>query len=379
MIEENVIADTDSWTSAPTKKKSKVGRKQVSHVSQKLNGKVLNNSSNISPTSVTSITDMGYEEHVYYRLSEFQNEGGCLRCVTKTCNITGKHGISYPEEFAFYVKNPTKIGNVASAIFNASLDFNKKTPLYAICNYNSGKCKNCENGRIKYVKIDDYDIPFCYPDLLKVRNKATIGIHADVKVTKKGQNCEAFIYPIQQIQQLQNNDQSYDTYSIGSNSYIKDININNNYFNENITYMKDSYESYEYIDINEIKNDEPFPILVKDNIVENNTTKPKLDFSRVKDINLEIMNEEKKKMEDENKTVEINVKVFSDIQSENNSLKRRVKEYEYVIHSLKRDLNKIKYSNPDPEIAPEVIYNLKRVNNRVSDDFMRAKYPTFNI
>jgi hypothetical protein len=405
---ENISVSTvsnDSWTSAPNKKKSKYNRKKTETTPVVMN-KSLMNPSHISPTSVATEIGMTYENPVYYRLSEFQNEGGCLRCVTKTCNITGKHGLTFPDEFAFYVKNPTKIGFVAEAIFNARLDFNKKTPLYAICNYNNRKCKNCEEGRIRYVKINNYDIPFCFPDLSKVRNKATIGIHADVHVIKKGNQCECFIYP---MQTLENNDLNTvssiisNTDSITTSTTMSNKNFNNvtnnvtnnisnyrydsnNYDNSNseFVYDNESYNNTSYVSTNNNVN-----YLEKDNFIENSmlsniseqnlSSKVGLDYSRLKDINIKNVDEEKQKLEEDNAMIEVNIKDYSDIKTEIETLKRKIKEYQSMVHSLKRDLNKAKYSNPDPEIAPEVIHNLKRLNSRVSDDFMRAKYPTFNI
>ena len=405
---ENISVSTlsnDSWTSSPNKKKSKYNRKKTETTPVFMN-KSLISPSHISPTSVVTEIGIAYENPVYYRLSEFQNEGGCLRCVTKTCNITGKHGITFPEEFAFYVKNPTKIGFVAEAIFNARLDFNKKTPLYAICNYNNRKCKNCEEGRIKYVKINNYDIPFCFPDLSKVRNKATIGIHSDVHVIKKGNQCECFIYP---IQTLENNDSNTvssiisNADSIKTSTTISNKNFNNvtnnvtnnisnysydsnNYDNSNneSVYDNESYNNTSYVSTNNNVN-----YLEKDNFENNmlsnisfeqNTfLKTGINYSRLKDINIKNVDEEKRKMEEDSATIEVNIKDYSNIKTEIESLKRKIKEYQSIVHSLKRDLNKAKYSNLDPEIANEVIPNLKRLNSRVSDDFMRAKYPTFNI
>ena len=121
-----------------------------------------------------------------YILSDILFNGGCMRCMNKSCTINENHGIYFPEKLTTFVQNPTYINGIEKSIQNAKLDFNGKKPFYTTCNYANKKCRNCEEGRIKYIDFNNEKIALCYPSLDAIRYKVTVGLHIDIKLILKG-------------------------------------------------------------------------------------------------------------------------------------------------------------------------------------------------
>lgn len=380
-----------------------------------------------------------------YRLFDFLNEGGCLRCVTKTCTNSQPHGLEFPDEFAMFVKNPSKINGFSKAISDAKLDFNKKTPFYTICNYINGRCRNCEDGRIKHVTFQGEKITFCYPLLEKIRNKATIGIHIDIEVVKKGDKIESYILPLPPIQQKISHKKDYVNHkknSISNNDNDNDYDNDHNHNRENdySRYKEDDYSrdrdnyylrerendysrdrdrnnDFSSDRENDYLNNELFPLLevsspshsmssfmspspsisscmspsmsscMSPSMSPSGVKSPMnyinsftgLDFSQAtKGVIMEIAIEENQQKIDDSLMVSVNKTALSNIKIENEILRGELKKQQLIINSLNQDLNKAKFSNQNPEITSEVLYNLKRLNNRVSDDFMKTKYSVFS-
>jgi len=285
------------------------------------------------------------KSNVTYRLFDFLNEGGCLRCVTGTCRNPPNHGLAFPVEFAMIVKNPIKIDGLSNAITASKLDFNKKTPFYAICNYINGRCKNCEEGRMKYIIYKGQQILLCYPELEKIRNKVTIGIHIDLEVIKKGVKFEAAILPIQ--------------------------------FNFNKIVVSDpEYEFKHSEKDSEIVIDEFVPL----SVIELPIKTCGLDFSKLsKAVETEIVNiEDAKRQLDDSSMIYINKSALLNLKVENEFLKQELKKQQTKILLLEQNLNRLKFSNHDPTLVEEAIHNIKRLNSRVSADFMNAKYSVFS-
>jgi hypothetical protein len=285
------------------------------------------------------------KSNVTYRLFDFLNEGGCLRCVTGTCRNPPNHGLAFPTEFAMVVKNPIKIDGLSNAITASKLDFNKKTPFYAICNYVNGRCKNCEEGRIKYITYKGNQILLCYPELEKIRNKVTIGIHTNIEVIKKGVKFEASILPLQ-IDPT-NIVVSETDYEFKHSEKDKEIEI------------------YEFVPLS---------------VIEPPVKTCGLDFSKLsKAVETGIINnEDSKRQLEETSMISINKSALLNLKIENEFLKEELKKQQTKIFLLEQNLNRLKYSNHDPVLVEEAIHNLKRLNNRVSADFMNSKYSVFS-
>ena len=77
-----------------------------------------------------------------YFLLDILDNGGCMRCMNKTCKNTDRHGIHFPEKICTFIQNPTYINGISHAIKEAKLNFNNKTPFYTTCNYINGNCRD---------------------------------------------------------------------------------------------------------------------------------------------------------------------------------------------------------------------------------------------
>jgi hypothetical protein len=131
-----------------------------------------------------------------YLLSDILLNSGCIRCMNKSCSINEDHGIPFPDKMSVFVQNPTYINGMEQAIKNARLDFNGKKPFYTICNYTNKKCRNCEEGRIKYVDFNKEKIALCYPPLEAIKYKVTVGLHIDIKLILKGTKFDVSAIPL---------------------------------------------------------------------------------------------------------------------------------------------------------------------------------------
>ena len=133
------------------------------------------------------------EEHL---LSNILFNGGCMRCMNKSCTINENHGIFFPEKISVFVQNPTYINGIEKSIQNEKLDFNGKKPFFTTCNYTNRNCRNCEEGRIKYITFNNEKIALCYPSLEAIRFKVTVGLHIDIKLILKGAKYDVSAIPL---------------------------------------------------------------------------------------------------------------------------------------------------------------------------------------
>jgi hypothetical protein len=134
-------------------------------------------------------------EETFFLLESLSN-GGCMRCMNKSCKITEKHGLPYPDKICTFIQNPTYINGMEKSIKESKLDFNGKIPFFTTCNYINGKCRNCEEGRIKYISFNKEKIAVCYPILEGIRHKVTVGMHIDIKMVMKGSRYEITLFPL---------------------------------------------------------------------------------------------------------------------------------------------------------------------------------------
>jgi cell division protein FtsB len=291
-----------------------------------------------------------------YILSDILFNGGCMRCMNKSCTINEDHGIYFPEKISTFVQNPTYINGIEKSIQNAKLDFNGKKPFFTTCNYANKKCRNCEEGRIKYINFNNEKIALCYPSLEAIRFKVTVGLHIDIKLILKGTKYEVSAIPI--------------------NIIIENKKI------ENLPVEK-----------KELSSEENWPILC------NNTSKSQiknvLDYSQIeKSIDLSTKQIEEEKLDTikvvisrikEEKSINLvdnsilieKDKKIKDLSYENNYLKNEVKKlYDQNIlleEKNKREMfiinNKHKYD--------EILENVKYLNTRITQQFFETNYDQY--
>lgn len=299
-----------------------------------------------------------------YCLSDFLNEGGCLRCVKGNCRNPPTHSLPFPAEFADYVKNPTKIDGFLKAISATKLDFSK-APFYTICDYVNGRCRNCEEGRIKYVIYKEQKIGLCYPGAKfdKSRNKVTIGLHIDVEVIKKGARFEGRIIPISINCTKQNARNSKDMPPVEQDFKQSD---------KDAVFSLDDFAPLSVIG-------QP-PSVVHIDPKQSDVKQNNLDFSKVtQNIDNEIFNiEENKRKHIESTMISISKESLMNLKTENDYLRFENTRQYTKIKLLEQELSKLRYSNHDPKLVEEALHNMKRLNSRVSADFMNSQYSVFS-
>jgi len=299
-----------------------------------------------------------------YNLSDFLIEGGCLRCVKGNCRNPPTHSLPFPPEFADYVKNLTKIDGFLKTISAAKLDFSK-APFYTICDYVNGRCRNCEEGRIKYVIYKEQKIGLCYPDpkFDKSRNKVTIGLHIDVEVIKKGARFEGRVVPISINCAKQNTNNTKDMLHTEEDFKQSD---------KDMVFSLDDFIPLSVIG----QTPTTTHIDSKQSDVKHNN----LDFSKVtQNIDNEISNfEETKRKHDEPTMISISKESLWNLKTENDYLRSENTRQYTKIKLLEQELSKLRYSNHDPKLVEEALHNMKRLNSRVSADFMNSQYSVFS-
>ena len=365
-------------------------------------------------------------------LDIIQNKKVCLRCINNSCTINKPHGFVLPEKerkrMSIFVVNPTYIKKFGKLIEISHLDFNGKKPFYKICNFIDKKCKNCSEGRIKYVNYEDKQVILCYPCLDNIKDKVTVGVHIDIKLILKGdEKYDVSFIPLDAETHLQNHictnnninlnnidlkndNRSLDDYYHKKNNYI---NSDNNFpsLSPNIK-TKEGFVK-DYSKIKKIVELEECEIIEKEEILDNNfpSLSPNFknkedsvkDFSKIKETvkldNNKSINEytdnliiEKNKLiiEKENLIVEKNNLI---IQNENNSLKNElnftnnyIKELQNEIFDLKSELKKNKeqldreiFKNKYKNIKDEIEDNKKEINTRVTEEFLNIEYSDYQI
>lgn len=135
------------------------------------------------------------KEETFYLLENLNN-GACMRCMNKSCKINERHGLPYPDKICTFIQNPTYINGMEKSIKDSKLDFNGKVPFFTTCNYVNGRCRNCEEGRIKYISFNKEKIAVCYPILEGIRHKVTVGVHIDIRMVMKGSKYEVTLFPL---------------------------------------------------------------------------------------------------------------------------------------------------------------------------------------
>lgn len=136
-----------------------------------------------------------YSEETFF-LSEILSNGGCMSCINNRCDISEEHGSFFPDKLCTFVKNPTYIDEIKKSIDLAKLNFDNKKPYFKVCNYVKSNCRNCDEGRITYIKVNNKNVALCYPIFNKIKHTVTIGVHIDIKLVLKGNKYTVSCLPI---------------------------------------------------------------------------------------------------------------------------------------------------------------------------------------
>ena len=177
-----------------------------------------------------------------YFLSNLLDDGTCLSCMKGYCKINEPHGKPFPNRFCTFVQNPLYIETINELIKKEDLNFSDKKTYFSICKDINRNCKNCEEGRVKYIPVNGKYIFLCFPVIDNTKSKITVGIHTDLKLVMKGNNYDISIIPI-------------------------DIIFEDDYYEDN------------YYEDNSLENN--WPDLVKNNTKKEDLVK-KLDFTKIK-------------------------------------------------------------------------------------------------
>ena len=275
-----------------------------------------------------------------YILSNILSNGGCIRCMNRSCTINENHGIVFPEKICTFVQNPTYINGIEKSIQTAKLDFNGKKPFYTTCNYTNRKCRNCEEGRIKYITFNNEKIALCYPSLEVIRFKVTVGLHIDIKLILKGTKYEVSALPI-----------------IPFINIIEEKKIDNSYSEENWpTLYKDS-------PIICIKS----PILDFSHI-EKNFHESKEEINEIKEVPKNINIEEIQ--------IEENAKI-KDLIYQNNYLKKENKKLLNEIKILEEKNKREMFIINNQHKYDEILDNVKFLNTRITQQFFETNYEQY--
>ena len=303
-------------------------------------------------------------EEVFY-LSNLLNDGACIRCINKSCKINQPHGIPFPDKLCVFVQKPTYIDGIEQLLNDAVIDFNGKKPFYTICNYINGNCKNCEDGRIKFVKYNDESIALCYPNLENIKNKVTIGVHVDIKLIIKGNKFNASLIPVEILFEEEDNNDYYleKSKEIDEWPILNNINVvkKNDFSFLDVVKM---HSKDEIIDSNNEINNE-----INNNNIKNEENYINENINNI-DYDYEYIDYLKRclyELEDKNHFLEKEILALT---SKNNELLEKVKTLE---RNIEYDKIIFKYG----EKYDEILYNLNNLNNSISDQFFEENYSKY--
>lgn len=313
-------------------------------------------------------------EEVTYFLSELLSNGACMRCMNKSCKITEQHGIFYPDKISTFILNPTYISGVQKCIDNEKLDFNGKKPFYTTCNYTFGKCRNCQEGRFKYITINEQQVAICFPVVDSIRFKITIGVHIDIKLVMKGKHYDASLLPIEIS--LKNED---------------NLDIENEVYDS--TCLNDNNWPSLSVKDNDMKIDKPVKVMDFNKITKQNSqetinkTDESLDVSSDfienknendeeywrKDTYIHDIANFKIKTENEY----LLFKSYIDLLDENYYLREDIDKYKEEINNIRDTNQKEKFIIKNNKTYNEILNNIKYINNRVTDQFIDTNYSDY--
>ena len=209
-------------------------------------------------------TNIKNEEHEEAFLSTYINNGCCFFCMIKRCTKTHQNNTPFPDALPYFLERPMRINLLNSVIQNQNFGFGE-TQEYNIniCTYiyAYNNCKNCEEGRFKFVEINGKQIKFCYPEINKNHNKLPIWLHIDLKFSINSNNRINIleILPLnEEILTNKNNknnkndkymkSNTNDKYNNDTNSVISDMSFDN--FNNYPKMIHENIENNKHIENN---------------------------------------------------------------------------------------------------------------------------------
>ena len=279
-----------------------------------------------------------------YLLSNLVNQGGCIRCINGSCKINNKHGIFYPERLTPYVKNPSYIDGMNKAIQEAKLDFNGFTPMYTTCIFShiNKECKNCKEGRVKFINFNNKKIMVCYPSLESIKYKIPLGFHIDIKLIFKGKKFEISAIPFEILPIVENKPDTTIFNQTNWPSMPLSTNITQNNLNSTASLV-----SFSNIIKEVVEEEKPFDLIKSK---ENDCVKKEHDNF---------------------------IKEDYYIRQDFKELKLRIKELECENKILKNDNKRDLFIIKNKEIYEEIVINRNVLNTRVTDQFMDTKYSDY--
>ena len=333
-----------------------------------------------------------YLEESFYLLNSLK-DNACIYCINKSCKIAEKHSIDFPYMISKFVQNPTYIPEIKKVIDLAQLDFNGKKIFYSVCNFVHKKCRNCDDGRIKYINFGDKQIILCYPILNDAKNSIKIGLHIDIKLVVKGKKHEAFAIPLE----VKFENTIYDEYNEYNEEFQKT--------NDNIvidTMLSPTLTDVSYnTPFSDVSYSEPlkneWPLLSPEK--KSNTSPVVKDYSQLKKI---IMNDEKSKYNDENHKYNNENHTYNDekykkidkiednkdnkenienlkLIKKNNTLENEIILLKLENKKLKETVENCHNVMKNNKIYDEILYNINEINNKVTEDFLSTNYSEYLI
>jgi hypothetical protein len=286
-----------------------------------------------------------------YFLLDILDNGGCMRCMNKTCKNTDRHGIQFPEKICTFIQNPTYINGISNAIKEAKLNFNNKTPFYTTCNYINGNCRNCEAQRVKHIIFNNEKITLCYPDLSKIKYKVTIGLHIDIKLTLKGNKFDVYAIPINIMRESEK-------------PSVKDV------VKDTTSLTEENFPSFN-----------PSIIESNDTKVESNTEINKVDFSIIK-TNVEKQEVLSKKYKEDEDKKRIHISISKDIKKDDNEsileeniiLRKKINSLLEINKLLDEKNKRSSYIIENSTHYDDILSNINKLNTSITQQFMTSNY-----
>jgi hypothetical protein len=311
--------------------------------------------------------------------------------MNKTCQNNEQHGIPYPDKLATFVQNPAFVNGFQKTIDSAKLDFSGKKPFYTTCNYVNGKCRNCIEGRVKYVNFNNNKIALCYPPLESIKHKCTIGIHVDIKLILKGPHFEASVIPFDEKNEKNEKNEKKE--------YVKKIeeplplwpNLNLNNTDELIdkkniyAVMREKEKVAKEVVAKEVVAKEVVAkevvakeVVAKEIVAKEVVSKEVVSKEVVAKevVSKEVVSKEvvSKEVVDNEKTLLQQIKY---LQLENSFLKKENGQLSYDNKMLEKSYNKEVFINKYGHKYDEILDNLRNLNNRISDQFFETNYSEY--
>ena len=305
-----------------------------------------------------------------FLLSELIKINGCCTwCMIKKCKNLEEHGADFPMKMSDFVLKPNYIKEILEIIKNNDLGFKDITLYYTTCIHgiNNGRCKNCIEGRFKYVDFKGTPIRFCFPSF-ENKTKMTIGIHDfDIKLILKGKQFEVSAFPIK-----------YEEKTDESDFVDEDNPIVHEVFVEKVESYDDLFPQIEgsptsNLENNKVKKFDFSSIIQKNHVIAEIEDNKNDDEETPK---IEVLIDDSKYMTICNENKE-NLLIIDKLNAKIYSLEKKLKELEITNAELKnknaREMEIIRNKHKYDEILHN-LQNLNAISKQFCDDENYSKY-----